>query len=450
MLFRSTIKDCIIGLNPLAMHSKVLFVMTDAHVSAVLPEDNNSSGKAELGKATLMIINDVKNIDEDASPRKNKRYSYDQGSPQVATLQAQGFVSIGAITSAKASLQVTTGATPNIKNVTVELRDDLFVLETCADSTQTLIAAFGALTPPSPPTKEKKYRTEVVPMDDLMASFTGDAFDVPEDDFDFDQVFGSHMESDIEKDHPGLDIDEEYYARSQLMVDKADLRPLESSQQGSLLFDQDGANDDDDHVMIESFHSKQHVHIHEELDFREDHFGTGSVIEGTAHRWNSAKNQYDTSDSRKVKESPLTITVRDVNIIWNLFDGYDWPATRETITHAIDEVAAKDRERRAKRSKKAAEEPDFKFEEEETVIGDFLFNSIYIGVPGNKDPRDLNNLINQGVVDAWTETESHADTTATAATVRPPTRERSPRGKGPGCKASLRRSKHHKIGRAHV
>ena len=438
------IRDCVIGLNPLALPSKVLFVMTEAHMSAVLPEDNNTGGKAELTSGTLMLINDVKLVEEDAKPRKNKRYSYDQGSVQVATLQAMGFVSIGYITSAKATLNITNGQTQDDKCVAIELRDDLLVLETCADSMQTLIAAMGALAPPSPPSQEKKYRTEVVPMEDLMASFTGDAFDLPDDEFDFDNQFDSNMESDIERENPGLDIDEEYYARSQLMGDNPDSRFSGSSHHGSILFDQDGAQDDDDHVMIESFHSKQHVHLgaHEPLEFKEDHFGTDSVIEGSAHRWNSAKNEYDTSNNR-IKESPLTVCVRDVNIIWNLFDGYDWPATRDTISSAIDNMASKDKERKAKRAGKLKEDGDF-MEEEETVIGDFLFNSIYIGVPGNKDPRDFGNLINQGIYgDNMTETESRADTTTTTTTTRPGIRERSPRLKG--SKVPLRRSKHHKI-----
>lgn len=441
------IRDCVIGLNPLALPSKVLFVMTEAHVSAVLPEDNNTNGQAELTSGTLMLINDVKLVEEDATPRKNKRYSYDQGSTQVATLQAQGFVSIGYITSAKAVLNITSGHTPDDKCVAIEIRDDLFVLETCADSTETLIAAMGALAPPSPPSQEKKYRTEVVPMEDLMASFTGDAFDLPDDEFDFDNQFDSHMESDIERENPGLEIDEEYYTRSKLMAGNPDIRSPGSSHHGSILFDQDGAQDDDDHVMIESFHAKQHVHLgaHEPLEFKEDHFGTGSVIEGTAHRWNSAKNEYDTSNCR-IKESPLTVCVRDVNIIWNLFDGYDWPATRGTISAAIDNMASKDKERKAKRAGKLKEEGDF-MDEEEIVIGDFLFNSIYIGVPSNKDPRDFGNLINQGIYgDNMTETESRADTTTTATTAttaRPGIRDRSPRIKG--AKVQLRRSKHHKI-----
>ena len=81
------------------------------------------------------------------------------------------------------------------------------------------------------------------------------------------------------------------------------------------------------------------------------------------------------------------------HIIWNLFDGYDWQHTRDTITKAVQEVEAKAIERRARGERISTFEQDI--EDEETVIGDFLFNSIYIGIPGNRDPRELAAAINQ-------------------------------------------------------
>ncbi|KFY97378.1 hypothetical protein V500_02096 [Pseudogymnoascus sp. VKM F-4518 (FW-2643)] len=436
------IRECILGLNPLGLPSKVLVVMTEGHVSAVLPEDNNTNVTAEMGKGSLVVIDDVANITAPTLANRSRRQSFDGGSSQVADLCSRGFVCLGYVASAKAIVRVSTGKKPGEKNIDVELRDELFVLETCADSTQTLIAALAALAPPSPPSKEVKYRTKVMPMHDLLASFTGDAFEStnPMGDFDFDEEFGSRLGSDI-SDNSNLDFDSQYYARDNPVSSLRESSPGESSQHGSLLFDQynNPGQDTDDGVLLESFSSKQHVHTSEELDFKEDYFGTGSVVEGTAHRWNSAKNMYDKSDTYKVRESPLKVCVRDVHVIWNLFDGYDWQATRDTITKTVHDIESRASDTRARRDRRSTA-VELDFEEEETVIGDFLFNSIYIGVPGNRDPRELAAAINRELHDNATETESLAPTTVSAS---PSRQSGPPRVKGK--RLRLNRSKHHKI-----
>jgi len=431
------IRDCILGLNPLGLPSKVLIVMTEAHVSAILPKDNNTSATGEMGKGSLLVVDNITNITT-GTQTKSRRHSFDGGSTQVADLCSQGFVSLGYVASAKAIIRASTGENPDVKHIDIELRDDLFVLESCADSTQTLIAALGALAPPSPPSKEVKYRTKVMPMQDLLASFTGDAFESPDKEFDFDEEFGSHVETGLENESSNLDFDSEYYAQEHFAGSLAHSAG-ESSRHGSVLFDQDHGKDTDDGVLLQSFSSKQHVHIHEELDFKEDHFGTGSVVEGTAHRWNSAKNAYDKSDASKVRESPLKVCVRDVHIIWNLFDGYDWQATKDAITKAVQEVESKAIDRRARHDRRSTA-MEIDFDEEETVIGDFLFNSIYIGVPGNKDPRELAMAINQELHDNATETESVAATSISAS----PSRQASS-STIKGKRLRLNRSKHHKI-----
>jgi len=129
--------------------------------------------------------------------------------------------------------------------------------------------------------------------------------------------------------------------------------------------------------------------------------------------------------------------VRDVHIIWNLFDGYDWTKTRSTITKAVEDVQSKAEKRRKERRSAPREE-----DEEEPVVGDFLFNSIWIEIPANRDPRELARQINRNMDDATSESDSHATTltTATRTTAsRPlPHRARARRLK-------LERSKHHKV-----
>jgi len=113
-----------------------------------------------------------------------------------------------------------------------------------------------------------------------------------------------------------------------------------------------------------------------------------------------------------------------------LHDGYDWPLTRDKITKAVIDVETRAEERRM-RTRRNLEEDN-----EGSVIGDFLFNSIYIGVPLDHDPRELTRQINRNMDDMTSETESQATNT----TIRPNS------GHGPRRKKlRLERSKRHKI-----
>jgi autophagy-related protein 2 len=191
--------------------------------------------------------------------------------------------------------------------------------------------------------------------------------------------------------------------------------------------------------LLDSFHSQYHVSSSmSELDFREDHFAKQSAVGGTAHRWDSTENTYDLSNDTKLQKSPLRVRVRDVHVIWNLFDGYDWQRTRDTISKAVEDVEIKATERRARTSRMSPTAED----EEESVIGDFLFNSIYIGIPANKDPKDLHREINRDINDLTSETGSYTtSTTVTGATTR---QGRSVSGREKK-RLRLHRSKHHKM-----
>jgi autophagy-related protein 2 len=400
------LRDCILGLNPMGLPSKVLVVLTEAHMSAVLPKDNKASATGDMGKASLLVIDNVANITSGGGPVRPRHQSFDGGSSQVADLCATGYVSVSYISSAKAIVQMVTDEEGE-KSIDIELRDDLFVLESCADSTQTLIAVLNGLAPPTPPSKEIKYRTKVIPVHDLLASLSGDAFGRAEGDYNFDDDFGLPGSGEIlvGEDADDFDFDSHYYQNSDEQYNEAIVEDLEGSIASARLTVQDT----NDGILLNSFVEPQEdTEEGRELEFQEDHFGTGSVLEGTAHRWNSAKNTYDKSNSSKIRKSPLKVCVRDVHIIWNLFDGYDWQHTRDTITKAVQDVESKAIERRVRNDRRPTFEQDI--EDEETVIGDFLFNSIYIGIPGNRDPRELAAAINQELNDNATETESIATT----------------------------------------
>lgn len=445
--FDVVVRDCVIGLNPLGLPSKILVVMTEARVSAALPKNQNLKATAELSKASLLVIDDVANISS-SGLAKNKRRSYDGGSSQVSVLCGMGFVSVSYISSARAIVQVTSKPDGEDRCVDVELRDDLLVLETCADSTHTLMAALSGLSPPTEPSTAMKYRTKVMPMEDLLASLTGDAFATANNDtFDFAEDFGQELDSSLEEsvevddeDNLGLDFGSQYSSQDSEAEYPED--PYVDHNPSVRLSTDLSSRDTYDGVLLESFSNREQILTSgEPLDFDEDHFETRSLYEDSALRWNSARAEYvrpAKPKGTKVKKNPFKIRVRDVHIIWNLFDGYDWQSTRDKITKKVQEVETKAIEKKARHDRLSAYEQEI--EDEETVIGDMLFNSIYIGIPSNRDPRELAMAINQEINNGASETESIATTTLTSVSQR---QSMTPRIKGR--KLRLNRSKNHKI-----
>lgn len=437
-----TFRDCLIGLNPLGLASKLVVVLTDANLDIAPPKDNKIGIVASLKKTSILLIDDISLLDSE-TPITNRRRPTDASSPQVVALCSKGFVDVCQISSAQASVRISKSPDGE-QHVDIDVRDDLLVIETCADSTQTLITLANALTPPTPPSKGIKYKTSVVPVNDLLASLTSDAFGKAEGDYDFDNDFGMAQElaGEAEGDedfyggggpsHSPLQLDSQYYEDGDANEELFDAAAL------SMTSDRTTAQDTVDGVLLTNFSTHDVADdSSDDLHVEENYFGTASVFDGTAHRWNSAKNTYDRSNDRKVLKSPLKVCIRDVHVIWNLFDGYDWLRTREVINKAVQEVETKAYERRSRSERRAAFEQDF--DEEETVIGDFLFNSIYIGIPANRDPAELARAINQELNDNATETESVATTALTATPSRVGGTKAKPK------KLKLGRSRHHKI-----
>jgi autophagy-related protein 2 len=323
--------------------------------------------------------------------------------------------------------------------VEIDVRDDLLVLETCADSTQTLITLANALKPPTPPSKENKYRTKVLPVQDLLASISAEAFGRPEGDYDFDQDFAGAQEM------AGSGSEDEFGSGRLLPVDS---RFYGSQSSGEELFDatksmelSHGALMEDtiEGVLLTGFDQSRSElsQSSDELVIHENYYDHNTPEEHAAMVWNSNSNAYDRAPANLVKASPVKISVRDVHVIWNLFDGYDWAGTRDVIAKAVEDVEIKATERQSRRSGIQVYEEEI---EDEETIGDFLFNSIYIGIPSNRDPRDLTRAINEGLNDNATETESVVTTTMTMNTTRT-ARRSHPKSR----RLRLHRSKHHKI-----
>ena len=436
MAFEISIRDSALGLNPRKSPSKALFLLSDAKISGNIPNDDrpDTVGILSINKALLMVVDKLESLADAPQPDELPA----KFMTQTSHFMNLGYVSVCEISAAKVTWKIKPSCPRSEGSVEIEVRDELFILDTCADSTHTLQSVMNGLNPPSPPSTALKYRTEVGPVQDMLASMSAEGFlssrtvdtaknltssddevAVAEDDTTsqlnlIESVFGLGLE-----DEEGGNIGESFL--------DDDLENLTNPS---------AARHIEDKTLLESYHEQQQIDSNlEKLEFHDDHFGADSG-KGKAHKWNSDRNTFETGQI-KLGGIPFRLNVRDVHIIWNLYEGYDWQTTRDTISQAVADVEHKAAERLARLDKRKADEDDA-----ESVVGDFLFNSIYIGIPANRDPRDLAGQVNRNIDDLTSETGSYA--TSTTARSSPSRRVNSnPRMRKK--RLRLGRSKRHKM-----
>lgn len=433
-----SLKNSIIGLNPRKSAARGLIVLTDTSIVGAMPTDKDANAILDIRKASIMVVDDMANVIP-AIEKMGTHQSLSLPGNMVESLSHIGYVSVGTISSAKATIQIVGLATDSEKAIDIEIKDDLFVLETCADSTQTLQCVMNGLSPPMPPSTEPRYRTEVVPIENMLASFTGNVFattrssaelDTPPLELDEGDLMDDEVPHNLEyvSSFYNPEPDSVYDGIANSMLDD-DLDALASPSMVREIGDKN---------LLESFEDQAQVAPgNEPLDFREGHFGGSSTVGGTAHRWDTNQNTYGLNGDKKLQRSPLRIRVRDVHFIWNLFDGYDWQHTRDVISDAVEAVQVQATERLSRKDKRKSLDPEA---EAESVIGDFLFNSIYIGIPANRDPRELTRQVNRNLDDLVSEPES---TTISTASSSPSRQTHIPRPKSK--KLRLKRSQYHKM-----
>lgn len=433
--FDVVLRDLIMGLNPRNSAAKGLLVLTEASFLSTMPRENQISALFEITKASIMVVDDFNGVttaDQLATSSVIQR-------SQTESLCDMGYVSVSLISAAKASVQAVSADEELIRSIDVEIRDELFVLETCADSTHTLQEILNGLKPPTPPSTDLKYRTEVVPVEDMLASLTGDAFATTEPKTEVDETPLGLDEGDMVDDEvpQNLEFVSSFYnpdpdAAYDGIVDSMLDDDLESLASPSMVREIGDKN------LLESFQDQTQIAPgNVSLDFREDHFGASSMVAPTARAQNTQQSSYGINNEYQLRNSPLRVRVRDVHIIWNLFDGYDWQHTRDVISQAVEDVQAKASERSSRKDKRKSFDPE---EEDESVIGDFLFNSIYIGIPVNRDPKDLARHVNRNIDDLVSESESYATSTSSGS---PNRHGQKPRSKGKTLR--LKRSQSHKM-----
>ena len=433
------LRDTIIGLNPRNLSAKGLVVLTDTHFVCAVPGEQKTTALLEIKKASIMIIDDIGNLTPSIDTRTSgTAIGNANESSQLESLLDIGWVSIGLVSSAKATIQVNDVKGGRSKAVDVDIRDDLMVLESCADSTQTLLSILNGLKPPMPPSTELKYMTEVVPIEDMLASLTGDTFVTARGGVEHPEIPLAMDEGDMVDDEvpQNLEFVSSFYnpepdAAYDTIADSMLDDELESLASPSLVREIGDKN------LLESFEGQAQVAPgNEPLMFQEDHFGANLKSRSKSLGRNIEQESHGSYNSHELQDIPLKIRVRDVHIIWNLFDGYDWQRTRDVISQAVEDVQNQAAERLSRADKRKSIDTD---EEEDSVIGDFLFNSIYIGIPANRDPRELTRRVNRNIDDLVSESESRTTSTPSAS----PSRQGY--GPYPRRKLRLKRSRYHKM-----
>ncbi|KAG9598610.1 hypothetical protein KCU77_g5204, partial [Aureobasidium melanogenum] len=385
---------CGFGLQPRELESKGLLLLNDTKFGTSVPPDESFEAVLNIRQATLYVVDHeiMPSAEEPASPTSSSQPNH---SLHLQTyLLNKGYVAVSSIRSAQATVCVLEEGPSHYRFIDVELRDEFFLLETCADSTQTLIAVLNGLSPPAVANNDPKFRpqpdTGLMTLDDMVNSFSGEAFVKP----------GPAPSAlfDVEIDLPLSEEDS-------LMVGSD--TALEPVDEGMGFEDGDfysGGNFQSD--TVESLLEQDPFEMTSSPQFGDDALlrslrkelaGSNVVIPAVVKPFYQDDRQLDKiyGGSRALGEAheqqkrfPVQVRVREVNIIWNLYDGYDWRRTRETITQAVENVEMKLEERKSNRRRSNTFEDDT-----ETVIGDCLFNSIYIGVPSAREPADLRHSI---------------------------------------------------------
>ncbi|KAI7368399.1 hypothetical protein KC354_g2703 [Hortaea werneckii] len=472
------VHDSALGLKPQNSPAKGLLVLTDARFSTSVPLDSSVKASLELSKAAVFITDDSENSKVDAAlPRRGTSSNTSTDLRVAMALSNQGYTSVASIMAARIDAKVEDNKDATSKSVDVDVYNQLVLLETCADSTKTLFAILGGLAPPTPPSRQPKYLTEPMTIEDMMASFTGEPETKPQGQpetlFDADESHGQD-EPDALLDAPFVDDEAD-----DLLMESEMAQSLYGPVSGILGEPQEQSEEEDVNLTgmggtVESLLEEDpfempsspdetgmgdaalmrdlqrqcappdsdepiDLGLYEIEDLGFDALGTGQQPLGSRNRFNTPASRGRVVHRDAKRNLPFRLSLHDIHLIWNLHDGYDWQSTREDITSAVEQVEARAEERKVRRRQSLQDHDD----EEESIIGDVLFNSIYIGVPANHDVQDLRRQINRGIDDLASEDES----VPLSGTSRPTTQSTTGRQtrQRPRKRLKLERSRSHKV-----
>lgn len=432
------IHDSAVGLTPAKGQGKGLLVVNDALFETLIPPENTLRISLALRRAALFLTDDANGPVVDCSRLRGPSMAHATDARLAGALFNLGYISIGSFRRTIIIARVHEDE-DSAKAIDVDFESELLLLESCADSTQTMIDILNGLAPPTPPSKHPKYLTQPMSVEDMMASFTGE----PElkQEMTPETLFDVEQNSAEDESETMLDMPTFNNGMDEMLLDSEMAGSLSGPVSGMLQGVDEPVDDepesDEFGEAVESLleedpfempmspidmelsnsalvrdlskqckeaRSKESVELKpldiEDLGF--DALGAQQETLGSAHRFGNPSGRAQKLPTAPSKQKlPLRVRVRDTNFIWHIHDGYDWQRTREGIMQAVEEVEMKVEERMARRQQAIHDKDD-----DESIIGDVLFNSVYIGVPANVDVQDLRRQINRGIDDLVSETES--------------------------------------------
>lgn len=409
-----TTLDCVLGLNPGRLPSKLLVVVGKGNLDLTVGTVQLYV-KSSLRDCNLLLVDDMRNMK--AAPPTNLSSNIAYISP-VAWLNSSGFHSIGFINCTHVGITINTDIESikkrnekfkipgNLSLLDLKVNSDDHQLDLCADSAHVLIQIVNDLRTPVVLNDDEKFRINVLEPCNLLNDI--------EDEFKY-KSHESSLSNSLKLDNDSLS---ESRKESQLNVIDEYYNDLDKDiSKLSISSDSSSRSENKGNTADESGFS-----------FDEDHFSNNV-------------------DNNEIKVYPVKLNVNLSKTKILLYDGYDWKQTRKAIKGAVKRVEDRarrelerkkrlSRERRelkekeleslkSQKQKKSGSESkksvvqfaDVSEEEEnhnkldkESVIenedgfdndyqdiGETLFASVHLSLPKGSDPSDLATAINSEV-----------------------------------------------------
>ncbi|RIB23489.1 hypothetical protein C2G38_843653 [Gigaspora rosea] len=324
-----TVNDSSIDYNPYDNAGRIIVVFDNLKASSIITDSPMFKAKLIVQNLDLMLVDDVKTLNErsinrlGSSPLSAKKY-----------WESIGFVKAASLDFAEIILQTNKGEI--YPHLYLELTNENLTIETCVDTLQTLISLLmpkaenservigqrvhHVTTNAKDAYSENSYGPDY---QNMLASLDEEAFKRPQQ---------KSLKSKLSSSSPNsnLEFRENFYAIEEIdETSESDIHFVEnavvfddfdqslhavstSSSQQTITKDSDVIPQDDEDYPLDL----------EPLNIIEDYFSVPSASELEEVR-------------QDLPNSLTRIHLRDFNILWKLYDGFDWKQTRNQASEAL-------------------------------------------------------------------------------------------------------------------
>ncbi len=529
---RVNLDDFSIGLNPYQLQSKAILVVKKGTLHVTVT-NGTTLAKSVIRSASIFVIDDnikgngggaatstsTSTLNGIGHGRVPNSTGNDKNRSQISWYKQCGYVPVASLNSVHLETKINNYESlrqhPHHSNfflsshllplIDINISISSIVLEACADSMQAFLQLSNDLKLPVRLETSQKFKTTVEK--DINGKFLNVFDNVDDSAFKYPKQYESSttaksvrsfsFNSDdmefVDSNVPQLDLVESYYGdktqtlfnsslRNSVRNKLGDVSTLMDSNANILLdreFNELAVSFTKDHetvsgssnsldgvenstVSIETTKEGDPPNPHDSLQFNNNYFNQ-SLATLTGYK--------------PAKIIPMALRLLISNAKINLYDGYDWEVTRDSINNAVKRVQARVQEANinlrekilkeqeierirgrqkladdfSKRKKTVTHHDDYndddEDENEETqVIGEYLYDSIHVALPVGSDPSRLRKDINRNLHDDEDTSSIFSNSTATSTTNGISTNGNGHRSKhNHKHKVALRRSKYYKV-----